>query len=95
MGLYSSFNDIPEWNYHKLFDALSDNKPYSYYQVRTEDELETSLEELENDTLVPRIVEIMIDPFDIPKKVQDSADRIASFNYGKRGLKELDKKVHF
>ncbi len=93
MGLYSAFNDIPEWNYQKLFDAFSNNKPYSYYQITTEDELEVKLQELEANPHKLRVVEIMIDAFDIPKKVQDSADRIAFFNYGERGLKELNRKI--
>lgn len=95
MGLYSAFNDIPEWSYHKLFDAFSNGKPYTFTTIKTEDELETGLQALDMNAQELRVVEIMIDAFDIPKKVQDSADRIAFFNYGKRGLKELNKNVQF
>lgn len=96
MGLHSAFNDIPEWNYHQLFDAFSNGKSYFYAQVKTEDELENNLKEINRPNIQKLcLIEVMIDKFDIPIKVQNSADRIAFYNYGKWGLQALNKKVSF
>lgn len=89
MGMRSPFNDIPQWNYRQLFDALSGGKPYFYTRMGTEGELESNLQLVNAHSHQLCLVEVMIDAFDIPKNVQQSADRIAAFNYGEKGLKIL------
>lgn len=93
MGFHSKYNDIPNWNYRQLFDAFSDGKPYFARQVNSEDDLESALNDAEKATDQLRLIEIMFDPLDIPKSVQSSANMVAAFNYGPRGLKELDKNI--
>lgn len=95
MGLHSGFNDIPKWNYHQLFNALSDEKSYFYTKVTTEKELEEGLQLVNHHKHQLCLVEVIIDKFDIPKAVQSSADRIATYNYGKQGLQALNKKISF
>ncbi|WP_034336002.1 alpha-keto acid decarboxylase family protein [Commensalibacter papalotli (ex Servin-Garciduenas et al. 2014)] len=93
MGFHAKYNDIPNWNYRQLFDAFSDGKEYFARQVNTEDDLEKALNEAEKVPDQLRLIEIMFDPLDIPKAVQSSANMVAAFNYGPRGLRELDKKI--
>jgi len=93
MGFHSAYNDIPNWNYGKLFEAFSDGKPFFARQVVTEDDFESALQDAEKASDQLCLIEVMFDPLDIPKAVQSSANMVASFNYGPRGLKELDKNV--
>lgn len=93
MGFHSKYNDIPNWNYRQLFDAFSDGKEYFARQVNTEDDLEKALTDAEKVPNQLRLIEIMFDPLDIPKAVQSSANMVAAFNYGPRGLRELDKNI--
>ncbi|CAI3924863.1 TPP-dependent 2-oxoacid decarboxylase [Commensalibacter communis] len=94
MGFHSKYNDIPNWNYRQLFDAFSDGKEFFSRQVNTEEEFENALNDA--DKVADKqlcLIEVMFDPLDIPKAVQSSANMVAAFNYGPRGLKELDKNI--
>lgn len=93
MGFHSHYNDIPNWDYNKLFDSFSDGKSYFVRKVNTEDELEEALNESEKASDQLCLIEVMFNPLDIPKAVQASANMVAAFNYGPRGLKELNKSI--
>ncbi|MDI2090594.1 alpha-keto acid decarboxylase family protein [Commensalibacter oyaizuii] len=93
MGFHSAYNDIPNWNYRQLFEAFSDGKSFFSRQVITEDDFEKALNDADKASDQLCLIEIMFDPLDIPKAVQTSANMVAAFNYGPRGLKELDKNI--
>lgn len=92
LGFHADYNKIPSWDYCGLLEPLSGGKPYFARKVSTEDELDAALNEAEKaDKLC--FIEVMLDELDIPEAMQKSANMVAAFNYGPRGLKELNKEV--
>ncbi|CAK7192003.1 Indole-3-pyruvate decarboxylase [Commensalibacter sp. Nvir] len=93
MGLHAGYNNIPLWDYKKFFESGGGNKSFFAKKVETEGELNDALLEIDRHTDTLCLIEVMLEPLDIPKAMQESADMVAAFNYGPRGLEELkDKK---
>lgn len=91
LGMDEEYNDIPMWNYHKLPEHLIQDNKMLTFDVRTQGELEKALKEVENATH-GTFIEVHFDKEDAPEALKKFGPDVASFNFGERGLEDMDKK---
>lgn len=77
-GVHRVYNDIQMWNYTGFASSLGSNVYTA--KVRTENELETVLEQLDQHTDKLRFVEICMDQMDTPKILAEVGKRAAKAN---------------
>lgn len=84
MGMDADYNDIPQWEYHKLPDLMDANNKMISFDVKTESELKEALEEAKTaDHGV--LIEVNLPAKDAPQALKELGPSIATFNYGQRG----------
>ena len=89
MGMNKAYNDIPMWNYHKLPDHLIQDNKMLTFDVRTQGELEKALEEVEKASH-GAFIEVHFDKEDAPEALKKFGPAVANFNFGERGLEDMD-----
>lgn len=89
MGMDAHYNDIPLWNYHKLPEHLVKENKMQTFNVHTQGELKEVLDKIQ-DTKKGVFVEVHFDKEDAPDALKEFGPAVADFNYGERGLKDLD-----
>ncbi|MFM2485794.1 alpha-keto acid decarboxylase family protein [Celerinatantimonas yamalensis] len=82
-GKQARYNDIAQWNYQALLDALAPNIRVNYQKVNTHEELAQTLDALTNEQAT--FIEIQLDPLDAPARLQQFGASFAEFDYGPRG----------
>lgn len=90
MGMDAHYNDIPHWNYHKLPEHLIKENKMKTFNIRTQGELKEALDKLDGLTQ-GAFLEIHFDKEDAPEALKKFGPAVANFNYGERGLEDLDK----
>ena len=68
------FNDVADWNYHRLPEVLGGGKGYL---IRTEGEFDKALQAAWQERQTPSILQVMIDPKDCSRSLQRLTERMS------------------
>ncbi len=68
------FNDVADWNYHRLPEVLGGGKGYL---IRTEGEFDKALQAAWQERETPSILQVMIDPKDCSRSLQRLTERMS------------------
>ncbi len=88
MGMEADYNDIPDWKYAELPNFLVKDNKMKTFTVTTQGELAQALDEAESATHGV-LIEVMLTKEDAPESLKMHGPKLASFNYGWRGMKEM------
>lgn len=89
MGMDAQYNDIPLWNYHKLPEHLVENNKMVTFNVKTQGELKEALEKVEHISH-GALIEVHFHKEDAPEALKKFGPAVADFNFGERGLKDMN-----
>lgn len=84
MGMKESYNDIPQWDYHKLPDVFRPGHKMKVFNCKTQEDLRDTLQELKG-LKHGAFIEVHLDPFDAPEALKKFGPGVAQFNYGDKG----------
>ncbi len=88
MGMEASYNDIPEWKYADIPELFVKDNKMKTFRVTKQDELAQALAEAEKASH-GALIEVLLDKEDAPESLIKHGPKLASFNYGWRGMKEM------
>ncbi len=84
MGMDAAYNDIPEWQYHRLPEVFSNNCKMLTFDIHTHGELADALEKAESATHGV-LIELHLPATDAPDPLKKFGPAVADFNFGDRG----------
>lgn len=91
LGIHEAYNDIADWQYSALPGVFASEVRTFTAIVKTEDDLEKVLAEVE-DSDCACFIELLLDPEDAPEALKAFGPLTAELDYGPRGPQRIDEK---
>lgn len=88
LGMKAKYNDITQWDFQKLVQALAPQISLDYHKIETHGQLDTCLQQITSKQAT--VIELILDPYDAPTELHQFGAACANFDYGPRGPQNRD-----